>query len=134
MRSRYFKVNVLVFILYIMCLTARSLLKIHNDIVCFKLGCFCTFDKLKNGAYYSLYKYEYILWQSVSIYSTQSVTYCSRLVTINNFRPTGGYVPANTRHSSNVVQCLASVADGGLTLYQHWVNVLCLLGYIVDWL
>ena len=27
-----------------------------------------------------------------------------------------------------LVQCWASVADGGPTLHQHWVNVSCLLG------
>ena len=27
-----------------------------------------------------------------------------------------------------LVQCWASVADGGTTLFQHWINVSCLLG------
>ena len=35
---------------------------------------------------------------------------------------------ANSRRLPMMVQCWASVADGGPALNQHWVNVPCLLG------
>ena len=36
--------------------------------------------------------------------------------------------PANTMRSPIFVQCWASGVDYGPTLYQHWVNISCLLG------
>ena len=37
--------------------------------------------------------------------------------------------PANTRYRTNAIVILASVADGGPILKQHWFNVPCLLDY-----
>ena len=36
-------------------------------------------------------------------------------------------LPANTAHHPMLVQYCVSVADGGPTMYKHWVNVFCLL-------
>ena len=44
------------------------------------------------------------------------------------------FIPANTRRSPNVgtmlAQCWPIVYDADPTLYQHWVNVTCLLGML----
>ena len=62
------------------------------------------------------------------MYTVHWVNKSSRVLVCTCTRPQRSDTTQQTRHSTNAVSMLASIAVVGTTLKQYWVNTSCLLG------